>query len=195
MAKVFGRERTFFDIVARPVERLIYRLTGIDEDHEMKWTEYAIAMLVFSFVTMIVTYAIERLQAVLPFQRLLNPQGFAAVEPALALNTAASFTTNTNWQAYAPRVDDELPDANGDAGLSQLCVSGRRHSVGHRVCARHCWPGEEDARQLLGGHDRATLWVLLPAASSMPWYWCRKAWFRTSGRMTRPRWFSRCKRR
>jgi K+-transporting ATPase ATPase A chain len=77
---------------------LIYKLTGIDEEHEMKWTEYAIAMLVFSFVTMMVTYAIERLQHVLP----LNPQGFANVAPDLAMNTAASFTTNTNWQSYVP---------------------------------------------------------------------------------------------
>src|ERR1700761_76496 len=98
MARVFEREATWFDALARPVERLIYRLTGIDETHEMRWTEYAIAMLGFSLVTMVVTYAIERLQHILP----LNPQHLAAVEPALALNTAASFTTNTNWQSYVP---------------------------------------------------------------------------------------------
>jgi K+-transporting ATPase ATPase A chain len=98
MARVFERERTFADRVFRPVERLIYRMTGIDETHEMRWTEYAVVMLIFSLVTMLVTYAIERLQHLLP----LNPQHLAAVAPDLALNTAASFTTNTNWQSYVP---------------------------------------------------------------------------------------------
>ena len=97
MARVFSREKTFMDPVLRPLERLLYRLTGVDEDHEMHWTEYAISMLLFSVVSMIVLYAIQRLQAFLPF----NPQKLGAVKPAhLAFNTAASFTTNTNWQAY-----------------------------------------------------------------------------------------------
>ncbi|WP_348266941.1 potassium-transporting ATPase subunit KdpA [Edaphobacter paludis] len=98
MARVFERERTFVDPLLRPIERLIYRVTGIDETHEMRWTEYGIVMLLFSLVTLLVTYAIERLQHLLP----LNPQHLAAVAPDLALNTAASFTTNTNWQAYVP---------------------------------------------------------------------------------------------
>ncbi len=98
MARVFERERTFADGVFRPLERLVYRLTGIDETHEMAWTEYAVVMLLFSLVTMVVTYVIERLQHALP----LNPQHLAGVAPDLALNTAASFTTNTNWQAYVP---------------------------------------------------------------------------------------------
>src|ERR1700761_9024308 len=98
MARVFERERTWADVVFRPVERLIYRLTGIDETHEMAWTEYAVMMLLFSLVTMLATYAIVRLQHILPF----NPQHLAAVAPDLAFNTAASFTTNTNWQSYTP---------------------------------------------------------------------------------------------
>jgi K+-transporting ATPase ATPase A chain len=98
MARVFERERTFADPILRPIEKLLYRLTGIDETHEMRWTEYGIAMLIFSLVTLLATYAIERLQHVLP----LNPQHLAGVAPDLALNTAASFTTNTNWQAYVP---------------------------------------------------------------------------------------------
>jgi K+-transporting ATPase ATPase A chain len=98
MARVFNRERTFLDPVLRPVERLLYRLTGVDETHEMRWTEYAAAMLLFSVVSMLLLYLIERLQLHLPF----NPQKFAAVMPEhLAWNTAASFTTNTNWQAYS----------------------------------------------------------------------------------------------
>jgi K+-transporting ATPase ATPase A chain len=98
MTRVFNRERTFMDPVLRPIERLLYRVTGVDENHEMRWTEYAISMLLFSLVSMIVLYLMERLQGYLP----LNPQKFGAVNPsALAFNTAASFTTNTNWQNYS----------------------------------------------------------------------------------------------
>src|SRR5512146_1855662 len=98
MTRVFNRERTFMDRGLRPIERLLYRVTGVDEDREMRWTEYATAMLLFSVVSMIVLYLMERLQFYLPF----NPQKLTAVNPpALAFNTAASFTTNTNWQNYS----------------------------------------------------------------------------------------------
>ena len=96
MARVFGREKTFLDPVLRPIERLLYRLTGVDETHEMRWTEYTIAMLLFSGVSMLLLYLIERVQLWLP----LNPQKFANLPSPLAWGTAASFTTNTNWQAY-----------------------------------------------------------------------------------------------
>ena len=98
IARVFNREKTFLDPLLRPVEKLIYRTTGVDEEHEMAWTEYAVAMLLFSLVSMLLLYLIQRVQGFLPF----NPQKFGAVSPPnLAWNTAASFTTNTNWQAYA----------------------------------------------------------------------------------------------
>lgn len=98
LTRVFTGERTFMDPIMRPVERVLYRLTRVDEKSEMRWTEYAIAMLLFSLVSMLLLYAMERLQQFLPF----NPQRLGAVTPAhLAFNTAASFTTNTNWQAYA----------------------------------------------------------------------------------------------
>ena len=96
MTRVFNKERTFLDPVLRPVERLLYRITGVDETREMRWTEYSIAMLLFSFVSMLVLYLLERAQQWLPF----NPQKFAAVPQDIAFNTAASFTTNTNWQFY-----------------------------------------------------------------------------------------------
>lgn len=98
MARVFNREPTFLDPILRPIERLIYRVIWVDESHEMRWTEYAVSMLLFSLVSMLVLYGFERLQGFLP----LNPQKFGAVNSsALAFNTAASFTTNTNWQNYA----------------------------------------------------------------------------------------------
>jgi potassium-transporting ATPase potassium-binding subunit len=107
MARVFGGERTFLHPVLRPVERLIYKLTGVDEGREIRWTEYAAAMLLFSLVSMLLLYLIQRLQGWLP----LNPQHLPGVDTAgsatsgyvaSAFNTAASFTTNTNWQSYVP---------------------------------------------------------------------------------------------
>jgi potassium-transporting ATPase potassium-binding subunit len=104
MAHVFNRERTFLDPVLRPVERLIYKLTGVNEEREMKWTEYAVSMLLFSGVSMLVLYLLQRLQGVLPF----NPQQLPGVDSTgylgSSFNTAASFTTNTNWQSYVPEV-------------------------------------------------------------------------------------------
>jgi K+-transporting ATPase ATPase A chain len=98
LTRVFERRKTFLDPVLVPWERLLYRLTGVKPDKEMRWTEYAVAMLLFSAATMVLTYIVERIQHLLP----LNPQHLAAVEPSLALNTAISFTTNTNWQSYVP---------------------------------------------------------------------------------------------
>jgi K+-transporting ATPase ATPase A chain len=106
MARVFGGERTFMHPLLRPVERLVYRLTGVEEEREMRWTEYAAAMLLFSAVSLLLLYLIQRLQGVLP----LNPQGLPGVDSASsstgfvasAFNTAVSFTTNTNWQSYVP---------------------------------------------------------------------------------------------
>ena len=98
LARVLEGERTWLDPVLRPFERLIYRLCGVNSAKEMNWREYAYAMLGFSAAGMLFTYGIERLQAFLPW----NPQGLANVGTDLAWNTAASFTTNTNWQFYSP---------------------------------------------------------------------------------------------
>ncbi len=98
LARVMEGERTWLDPVLRPFERLIYKLCGVNASKEMNWREYAFALLGFSAVSMVFTYAIERLQATLPW----NPQHLANVGTDLAFNTAASFTTNTNWQFYAP---------------------------------------------------------------------------------------------
>jgi len=88
--------RTWLDPLLRPLERLTYRLGGVDPQKEQSWKGYTLSMLIFSMVTMLVTYAILRLQGMLP----LNPQGFVSLADHLAFNTAASFTTNTNWQSY-----------------------------------------------------------------------------------------------
>jgi potassium-transporting ATPase potassium-binding subunit len=98
LTRVFEGRKTFLDPILVPCERLLYRATGIKPEQEMRWTEYAVSMLVFSAVTALFTYVVERLQHLLP----LNPQHLPGVEPVLALNTAISFTTNTNWQSYVP---------------------------------------------------------------------------------------------
>jgi K+-transporting ATPase ATPase A chain len=97
MMRVFSHEKTFLDPVLHPIEKLVYRLIAVDEKREMRWTEYTVAMLLFSGVSMTLLYLIERTQKWLPW----NPQKFANVDPGLAFGTAASFTTNTNWQAYS----------------------------------------------------------------------------------------------
>ncbi len=107
MTQVFDGERTFMHFALRPIERLIYRLTRVDENREMRWTEYAVAMLLFSAVSLLLLYLIQRVQGYLPF----NPQQLPGVDSTAsatggfvgsAFNTAASFTTNTNWQSYVP---------------------------------------------------------------------------------------------
>ncbi len=98
LTRVFERRATFLDGVLGPCERRLYRLTGVRPEEEMRWTEYVGSMLAFSAVTLVLTYAIERLQHWLP----LNPQHLSNVAPDLAMNTAVSFTTNTNWQSYVP---------------------------------------------------------------------------------------------
>jgi K+-transporting ATPase ATPase A chain len=96
MARVYMGERTFLDPVLRPVEKLIYRLSGVNSDQEMNWKVYAFAMLLFNGLGLLIVYAFQRLQGFMP----LNPQGFGAVSPDSSWNTAVSFTTNTNWQGY-----------------------------------------------------------------------------------------------
>ena len=159
MTRVFNREKTFLDPLLRPIEKLLYRLTGVDEATEMSWKEYAGAMLIFSGVTMALTYLIERVQNHLP----LNPQKLAAVAPDLAFNTAASFTTNTNWQAYVPETTMSY--------LTQMAALAYHNFISAAVgialaiaivrgIARH-------ESKTLGNFwvdmTRATLWVLLPA--------------------------------
>jgi K+-transporting ATPase ATPase A chain len=100
LARIFAdpgpNQRNFLAPVLGPLERAIYRLTAVNPQAEQGWVGYTFALLIFSVAGALVTYAIERLQNVLPF----NPQGLDAVAPDLAFNTAVSFTTNTNWQNY-----------------------------------------------------------------------------------------------
>src|SRR5262245_55594419 len=99
MARVYAGQRTGLDRVLGPLERLIYRLCGVQATAEMGWQTYAIAMLLFNLLGLLAVYALQRLQGVLP-PASLNPQGLGAVTPDSSFNTAVSFATNTNWQGY-----------------------------------------------------------------------------------------------
>src|ERR1700742_849862 len=98
MTRVFNGERTLLSPLLRPLERGLYRISGVNEAEEQHWVTYAVAMLAFTFAGFAVLYALQRLQADLPF----NPQKLDAVSPDLAFNTSVSFITNTNWQSYVP---------------------------------------------------------------------------------------------
>src|ERR1700693_1117930 len=98
MTRVFTGERTFLSLVLGPIERGIYWLCGVDEKQEQHWVTYAVALLFFTMAGIVTLYALQRLQAVLPF----NPAGQPEVEQSLAFNTSVSFITNTNWQSYVP---------------------------------------------------------------------------------------------
>src|SRR5262249_20630868 len=158
MARVFNRERTFLDPALRPIERLIYRLTGVDESYEMRWTEYAVAMLLFSVVSMVVLYLLQRVQQWLPW----NPQQFGAVSPVLSFNTAASFTTNTNWQAYGG--ESTMSYRTQMAGLAyHNFVSA---AVGIALAIAFIRGIAQKEKDTIGNFwvdmVRCTLWVLLP---------------------------------
>src|SRR5512138_2472506 len=100
MAKVYQGERTFLDRVLGPVERLVYRLAGVNPGEDMNWKTYAMAVMLFNVLGLLVVYFLQRLQGVFP----LNPQGLGSVTPDSSWNTATSFVTNTNWQGYGGEV-------------------------------------------------------------------------------------------
>jgi K+-transporting ATPase ATPase A chain len=158
MARVFSRERTWLDPIMRPFERLLYKLTRVDEQREMRWTEYSIAMLLFSGVSMVVLYLLERAQQWLP----LNPQKFAAVPPDLAFNTAASFTTNTNWQFYTG--EQTMSYLTQMAGLAFHNFASA--AVGMALAVALIRGIARREKDTIGNFwvdmTRSTLWILLP---------------------------------
>ncbi len=158
MARIYGGGRTFLHPVLAPVERFAYRVAGIDPDTEMGWKHYALALLVFNLLGLLVVYGLQRLQGILP----LNPQGFGAITPDSAFNTAASFATNTNWQGYggettmshltqmlALTVQNFLSAATGMAVLAALARGFARHTA---ATVGNFW----------ADLTRGTLYILLP---------------------------------
>ncbi len=159
LVRVFNRERTLLDPVLIPVEKLIYRVTGVSADKEMRWTEYGFAMLLFSGVSLVLLYLIERTQAWLP----LNPEHLGNVAPDLAWNTAISFTTNTNWQSYAP--ESTMSYFTQMAGLAYHNFTSAAVGIALAIVViRGIARKESDT---IGNFwvdlTRGLLWVLLPA--------------------------------
>ncbi len=158
MARVFNRQRTFLDPVLEPIERAIYRICGIQRSQEMTWREYTGAALLFGAASWLVLYLIQRTQYLMPF----NPQGMTAVAPLLAFNTAASFSTNTNWQAYAG--ESTMSYMSQMLGLtSQNFLSA---ATGIAISIAVIRGFVRDGIRTLGNFwvdlTRATLWVLMP---------------------------------
>jgi potassium-transporting ATPase potassium-binding subunit len=158
MAHVFTGERTFLDPVLKPVEHAVYRVTGVDEEHETRWGPYALAVLAFSFAGFLILYATLRLQAFLP----LNPRHIPGMSPDLAFNTAISFLTNTNWQSYAGEA--AATNFSQMAGLTvQNFVSA---AVGLAVAVAFVRAIVRKERREIGNFwvdvTRGTLYVLLP---------------------------------
>jgi K+-transporting ATPase ATPase A chain len=161
MTRVFERRRTWLDPVLLPCERLLYKLTGVDPEQEMRWTGYCVSMLVFSAATLFLTYVIERVQQHLPF----NPQHLGAVAPDLAWNTAISFTTNTNWQAYTP--ESTMSYLTQMLGLATHNFWSA--AVGIALAVAFIRGIARREAKTLGNFwvdlTRATLWVLLPISA------------------------------
>ena len=151
MFHVFAGKKTLISPVVRPLESLIYKIGGVREDEEMPWTTYTFALLLFSVVTLVITYAVLRFQAFLPWydKSVLT----TTMTPDLAFNTAISFTTNTNWQAYSGENTMSYFFADCRAGVAQLLFGGGRH------CDCDCAGAGSGAalggfhRQFLGGFD------------------------------------------
>jgi potassium-transporting ATPase potassium-binding subunit len=159
MTRVFNRERTFMDPVMRPVERLIYRVTAVDENREMGWKMYAASMLLFSAVSMLLLYAIQRLQGVLPF----NPQHLPKVASDLAFNTAASFTTNTNWQAYVPETTMSYFTQMAGLAYHNFVSAAMGIALAIAVIRGIARREAQTIGNLWVDLTRATFWLLLPA--------------------------------
>ncbi|MBC7911879.1 MAG: potassium-transporting ATPase subunit KdpA [Pyrinomonadaceae bacterium] len=162
MARVFEREKTFLDFLLRPLERLIYKLTGVDAEQEMNWKQYATAFVVFSFTGMVLLYLLLRLQYVLPYFNLTSSFLTTPLTPDLAMNTAISFSTTTTWQAYGG--ETTLSYFSQMIGLTvQNFLAGAGGLAVGVAFIRGLAREETDA---LGNFwvdlVRALLWVLLP---------------------------------
>ncbi len=149
MTRVFAGERTLLSPVLRPVERVLYRLSGVDEAAEQHWTSYAIAMLAFSFAGFVSLYALQRLQGVLPF----NPAGPGRGLAGLRVQHLGQLRHQHQLAVLRARNDDELPDPDGGAHGAQLRLGGHRHRAGGRAGARLRPALGADDRQFLGRSD------------------------------------------
>ncbi len=162
MARVYAGEKTVLQRGLGWLERGTYRALGIDPDQDMKWTTYAVSMLLFSLASLVFTYAVLRLQGLLP----LNPQGFggAQMPPDLAFNTAVSFTTNTNWQAYSPDVSLSYFSNMVGLAIHNWASAAVGMAVAVAVIRGFARKNADGVGNFWADTVRGTLYVLLPMA-------------------------------
>jgi K+-transporting ATPase ATPase A chain len=167
LAKLFEGERTWMHPALRPLERLTYALCGVREDEEQSWAQYALSLLIFSILGLLLTYAIQRMQGWLPWNPLRfgtagAPKNATAMTPDLAFNTAVSFATNTNWQSYAP--ETTMSDFTEMAGLATHNFMSAAAGIAVAIALVRGFVRR--AAQTIGNFwvdvTRATLYVLLP---------------------------------
>ena len=158
MAQVFSGQRSWLSPVLQPVETGFYRLAGVDAAREQNWLAYALAMLVFSALGYASLYAILRLQAWLPW----NPQGFDGVPPDLAFNTAISFLTNTNWQAYAGETTMSHFSQMAGLAVHNFLSAATGMALAMAVTRAIARSGKPELGNFWVDMTRATLYVLLP---------------------------------
>ena len=158
MARVFQREPTFLDPVLGPIERLMYRVSGVKPDVEQHWTTYTIAMLLFNVIGLIVLYAMQRLQHLLP----LNPQGLGPISADSSFSTAVSFTSNTDWQSYVP--ESTMSYLTQMAGLTFHNFVSAATGIALAIALVRGFARHET--KTIGNFwvdlVRSTLWILLP---------------------------------
>ena len=162
MTQVFEGKRNFLSFILRPLERLIYRLTGVDEKREMRWTEYAVSIVLFSVASGIALYLIQRLQGVLPF----NPQNLSGVDVAAqtgsSFNTAVSFVTNTNWQSYVPETTMSYLTQMAGLGFQNFASAAVGVAIAIAFVRGIVRKESETIGNFWVDFTRANLYVLLP---------------------------------
>ncbi|MBK9089683.1 MAG: potassium-transporting ATPase subunit KdpA [Holophagales bacterium] len=158
MRRVFSGEKTFLDPVLGPLERLVYRLGGVDAKKEQDWKAYAASLIAFSVLGVLGVYAVERLQGLLP----LNPDHLPAVPPALAWNTAISFVTNTNWQAYVGEATMSHLTQMAALALHNFLSAATGIAIAVAVIRGIARAESKTLGNFWVDLTRSTLWVLLP---------------------------------
>ena len=158
MARVFSGERTPLDPVLRPVERLIYSLTGVNSRAEMRWTRYTINMLLFNLFGILFVYGMLRLQHLHPW----NPAHAPDMSPDLAFNTAVSFATNTNWQSYIPETASSYFSQMAAFTWQNFVSAGTGIAVAMALIRGLTRHSAEEVGNFWVDLTRSCLWILLP---------------------------------
>ncbi len=170
MARLFEGKRTFLHPVLRPVEVLIYKLVGIHESTEQRWTQYAASLLAFSIFSFLFVYLLQRLQGILPF----NPQGFnhTNVMPDLAFNTAVSFLTNTNWQSYSGESTLSYLVQMAALTVQNFASAAAGIAVAIALVRGFARQGANSLGNFWVDITRATVYILLPLSILVALFFC-----------------------